>query len=170
MRCPFCSAEEDTRVTDSRLVVEGNQVRRRRECLTCKKRFTTYEGAALDYPSVVKSDKRREPFNEDKLRGGIMRAFEKLPVELEEIEKAIIEIKKRIRSEGVSEIDSRKIGDWVMTQLQRMDSIAYIRFASVYKRFQDVDAFLKEVERLKSDLSLEALRNQLNLLSSGNEG
>jgi len=163
MRCPFCN-EFDTRVIDSRLVGEGEQVRRRRECTACKERFTTYESAELSLPRVIKSDGRREPFNEDKLRTGMLRALEKRPVATEHIEAAIVRVKRRMRASGEREIPSRKIGDWVMEQLRALDQVAYVRFASVYRSFQDVRAFLDEIERLEHDLPPEIKKDQIELL------
>ncbi len=148
MHCPFCP-EPDTRVIDSRLVGEGDQVRRRRECPACKERFTTYEVAELSLPRVVKSDGRREPFSEGKLRTGMLRALEKRPVPMEQVEDAIAQIKRRLRASGEREIPSRVIGDWVMERLCDLDQVAYIRFASVYRSFDDVRAFLDEIERLE---------------------
>lgn len=169
MRCPFCSAL-DTRVIDSRLAGEGDQIRRRRECTECKERFTSYETAELNYPRIVKSDGRREPFSEDKLRGGIMRALEKRPVEMEKVEVAISHIKHIIRSQGEREVKSRVVGDWVMEQLRAMDQVAYVRFASVYQSFENVRAFLDEIQRLENELPPEIKESQLNLLPSDGDG
>ncbi len=163
MRCPFCSCM-DTRVIDSRLVGEGDQIRRRRECSECSERFTSYETAELNYPRIVKSDGRREPFNEDKLRNGILRALEKRPVEMDKIEVAVSHIKHKFRTQGDREIDSRTVGDWVMEQLRALDQVAYVRFASVYHSFEDVRAFLDEIERLENELPPEIKESQLNLL------
>ena len=165
MRCPFCS-DMDTRVIDSRLVGEGDQIRRRRECTQCKERFTTYESAELNYPRIIKSDGRREPFSDEKLRGGIMRAIEKRPVEMERVETAISHIQHKLRASGDREIKSRKLGDWVMEQLRGLDQVAYVRFASVYRSFEDVRAFLDEIERLENELPPELKESQLNLLPS----
>ncbi|HEY5702050.1 MAG TPA: transcriptional regulator NrdR [Gammaproteobacteria bacterium] len=165
MRCPFCS-DMDTRVIDSRLVGEGDQIRRRRECTQCKERFTTYELAELNYPRIIKSDGRREAFMEDKLRGGIMRAIEKRPVEIEKVDIAVEQIKHKLRALGEREVKSRKIGNWVMEQLRGLDQVAYVRFASVYRSFEDVRAFLDEIERLENELPPELKRNQLDLLPS----
>jgi len=156
----------DTRVIDSRLVGEGDQIRRRRECTQCKERFTTYESAELNYPRIIKSDGRREPFSEEKLRGGIMRAIEKRPVEMERVETAISQIQHKLRASGDREIKSRKLGDWVMEQLRGLDQVAYVRFASVYRSFEDVRAFLDEIERLENELPPELKESQLNLLPS----
>jgi transcriptional repressor NrdR len=147
MRCPFCS-EPDTRVIDSRLTEDGERVRRRRECTACQERFTTYEAAELSLPRVIKSDGRREPFIEDKLRAGMQRALEKRPVALEDVEASIADIKRRLRALGEREVRSRLVGDLVMTALRRLDAVAYVRFASVYRRFEDVQAFVEEIERL----------------------
>ena len=163
MRCPFCS-DLDTRVIDSRLVGEGDQIRRRRECTSCKERFTTYELAALNYPRIIKSDGRREPFKEEKLRGGILRALEKRPVEMERIDIAVEQIKHKLRALGEREVKSRKLGDWVMEQLRGLDQVAYVRFASVYRSFEDVRAFLDEIERLENELPPELKESQLDLL------
>ncbi len=147
MRCPFCS-EPDTRVIDSRLAEDGERVRRRRECTACEERFTTYEAAELGLPRVIKSDGRREPFLEDKLRAGMLRALEKRPVALEAVEGSIAGIKRRLRALGEREVRSRLVGDLVMGELRRLDAVAYVRFASVYRRFEDVQAFVAEIERL----------------------
>lgn len=152
MRCPFCSAQ-DTRVIDSRLAHEGDQVRRRRECVECKERFTTYETAELNLPRVIKSDGRREPFQEEKLRAGILRALEKRPVESDRVEAVINRIKKDLLARGEREISSRDIGEQVMKELRSLDHVAYVRFASVYKSFQDVGEFREVIERLEKELS-----------------
>jgi transcriptional repressor NrdR len=159
----------DTRVIDSRLVGEGDQIRRRRECTKCSERFTTYESAELNYPRIIKSDGRREPFSEDKLRGGILRALEKRPVEMERIEIAISHIEHTLRATGEREVKSRKLGDWVMEQLRSMDQVAYVRFASVYRSFEDVRAFLEEIERLENELPPELQESQLDMLESDGE-
>ncbi|GAB1263156.1 transcriptional regulator NrdR [Aurantivibrio plasticivorans] len=147
MHCPFCSAD-DTKVIDSRLVSEGDQVRRRRECLSCHERFTTYEVAELLMPRVIKSDGTREPFDDQKLRAGMQRALEKRPVSVEKIESAISHIKHKLQATGERELPSREMGELVMEQLRQLDQVAYVRFASVYRSFQDVDEFRKEIDRL----------------------
>jgi transcriptional repressor NrdR len=147
MYCPFCSAE-DTRVLDSRLVSDGNQVRRRRECVTCNERFTTYESAELVMPRVIKSDGSRELFNESKLRSGFQRALEKRPVSADQIENALGQIKQLLRGLGEREVTSRLIGEAVMDKLQHLDEVAYVRFASVYRSFQDLSEFQAELNRL----------------------
>ncbi len=147
MHCPFCG-EADTKVIDSRLVAEGDQVRRRRECLSCKERFTTFEGAELVMPRVVKQDGTRVPFDEEKLREGMMKALEKRPVSIEDIEAAINRIKFRLRATGEREIKSLMVGEEVMYELRQLDKVAYVRFASVYRSFQDINEFKEEIERL----------------------
>ena len=163
MHCPFCDAE-DTKVIDSRLAEDGNVVRRRRECLSCNERFTTYETAQLVMPQVVKNDGRREPFNEDKLRGGLVRALEKRPVELDAIETAIERIKKRLRSTGEREVKSITIGEWAMEELKNLDQVAYVRYASVYRSFQDVRAFREEIDKLEQLPTPEQRKAQISLL------
>ncbi len=148
MHCPFCNAE-DTKVIDSRLVADGCQVRRRRECITCSERFTTYEGAELVMPRLIKRDGSREPFDEDKLRAGLQRALEKRPVSTEQIEEAVNRIKQRLRATGEREIKSLALGEEVMSALKDLDEVAYIRFASVYRQFQDLEQFREEIERLE---------------------
>jgi transcriptional repressor NrdR len=163
VRCPFCDADE-TKVIDSRLANDGCEVRRRRECLTCGERFTTFESAELVMPKLVKNDGRREPFNEDKLRAGIVRALEKRPVSLEDIETAVERIKKQLRSTGEREVASNRVGHWVMDELRDLDHVAYVRFASVYRSFEDVNAFREEIERLERAPTAEQRRQQMNLL------
>ena len=147
MHCPFCSAEE-TKVVDSRLVAEGDQVRRRRECLECHERFTTFETAELLLPKIIKQNGQREPFNEEKLRAGIQRAVEKRPVSTERVETAVAQIKHALQATGERELPARTLGELVMEQLREMDQVAYVRFASVYRRFEDVSEFSEEIERL----------------------
>lgn len=169
MHCPFC-AHEETKVTDSRLAGEGRQVRRRRECLKCGERFTTFETAELVMPHLIKQDGTREPFDETKLRRGIVRALEKRPVSTEDMEAAIMRIVYRLSVVGERELPSRQLGEWVMEELRDLDEIAYVRFASVYRRFQDVEAFRHEIERLKEPLSAEVKRRQMSLLGEAGEG
>ena len=147
MHCPFCG-EADTKVIDSRLVAEGDQVRRRRECLSCRERFTTFEGAELVMPRIVKQDGSRVPFDENKMRQGLMKALEKRPVGIEEIEAALNRIKFRLRATGEREIKSLMVGEEVMYELRQLDKVAYVRFASVYRSFQDINEFKEEIERL----------------------
>ena len=147
MHCPFCGTQ-DTKVIDSRLVADGASVRRRRECNHCKERFTTFETAELIMPRVIKTDGSREPFNEDKLHNGLLRALEKRPVSLELMEQAINKIKSSIRATGEREISSNFIGSLVMENLKQIDKVAYVRFASVYRSFEDIHEFGEEIARL----------------------
>lgn len=150
MHCPFCGAR-DTRVVDSRLNPEGDKVRRRRECAECGERFTTYESAELAMPEIVKSDGCREVFSEAKLRSGIARALEKRPVSAQDLDSLVAGLVKQARSQGEREISSQMVGEWVMARLRQLDQVAYVRFASVYRSFEDVDAFRREVEQLQQD-------------------
>jgi transcriptional repressor NrdR len=150
VHCPFCSQDE-TKVIDSRLVADGGQVRRRRECISCKERFTTYELAELVMPRVIKQNGSREPFDEEKLRGGLRRALEKRPVSLEAIEQQITQIMHRLRATGEREIPSREVGEMVMVALQALDQVAFVRFASVYRSFQDLSEFRDAIERLEAE-------------------
>tara|TARA_R110000823_G_scaffold198080_7_gene329214 strand:+ start:22375 stop:22839 length:465 start_codon:yes stop_codon:yes gene_type:complete len=154
MHCPFCAAE-DTRVIDSRLVAGGDQVRRRRECLSCAERFTTYEAAELVMPRVIKHNGSREPFDEEKLRAGLQRALEKRPVSVEDIEAAITQIKHAVRSAGEREVKSLAVGQLVMDHLKKLDQVAYVRFASVYRSFQDLAEFRDEIERLQREPAVD---------------
>ncbi len=148
MRCPFCGTQ-DTKVLDSRLVSEGAQVRRRRTCGHCNERFTTFEIAELQMPKLIKNDGSRVPFDEDKLRSGILKAIEKRPVSIEAIETAISRIKEKLQATGERELASRIIGEAVMDELKRLDQVAYVRFASVYRSFKDISEFRDEIERLE---------------------
>lgn len=161
MHCPFCN-HVDTKVIDSRLAGEGRLVRRRRECLACAERFTTFEAPELVMPHVIKRDDRREPFDETKLRNGMVNALSKRPVSSDQIEAAIERITHRLQTAGEREIDSRHIGDLVMEELHRLDEVAYVRFASIYRSFQDVTEFQQEIERLQS--LQHASREQMSLL------
>ena len=163
MQCPFCEAHE-TRVIDSRLADDGAQVRRRRECMRCKERFTTYETAEIAIPRIVKNDGTRAPFDERKLRRGMLRAIEKRPVASDAVETAIGRIKRRLMRAGEREIASRVIGEAVMDALGDLDQVAYVRFASVYRRFEDVSEFRDEVERLENEPPPETRRSQLPLI------
>jgi|TARA_B110000114_G_scaffold17392_1_gene16787 transcriptional repressor NrdR len=149
MYCPFCKAD-DTKVVDSRLVADGGQVRRRRECLSCSERFTTYEMAELVMPRVIKTDGTREPFDENKLRAGLQRALEKRPVSIEQIEVALTQIRHFLQVTGEREVPSRMIGEAVMGKLRELDEVAYVRFASVYRSFQDLSEFQDELNRLNA--------------------
>src|SRR6267154_879018 len=148
MYCPFCSHEE-TKVIDSRLAGEGQQIRRRRECLKCGERFTTFETAELVMPRIVKSDASRQPFDEQKLKGSMLKALEKRPVPSEAIDAAVVHICNKLRALGEREVAARMIGELVMEELRHLDEVAYVRFASVYRSFQDVDAFRDEIDRLR---------------------
>ena len=150
MQCPFCTIDE-TKVIDSRLVADGGQVRRRRECLGCKERFTTYELAELVMPRIIKQNGSREPFDEQKLRGGFLRALEKRPVSVEEIEKWITQIKHQLRATGERELPSDEVGSHVMEALKAMDQVAYVRFASVYRSFQDLSEVRDAIESLEAE-------------------
>lgn len=147
MHCPFCS-EPDTRVIDSRLSNDGGQVRRRRECVSCNERFTTYESAELNMPRVVKQDGSRMPFQVEKLSAGVMRALEKRPVSTEQIDAAISRITHQLLARGEREVGSAIIGNLVMEELLSLDQVAYIRFASVYLDFSDVNAFRDAIEKI----------------------
>ena len=148
MYCPFCKAD-DTKVIDSRLVADGSEVRRRRECIQCQERFTTYEMAELVMPRIIKEDGRRSPFDEEKLRAGMIKALEKRPVSMEQVEAAISRIKHRLQTTGERELSSKLVGEAVMDELRSLDQVAYVRFASVYRSFQDVNAFREEIKRLE---------------------
>ena len=150
MYCPFCNAM-DTKVSDSRLVADGAQVRRRRQCLLCHERFTTFETAELVMPMIIKRDGRRELFHIENLRAGMLRALEKRPVSADALNDAIMAIVQKIRRTGDREIDARQVGEWVMEQLYRLDHVAYVRFASVYKRFKDVSEFRQTIENMKEN-------------------
>lgn len=148
MYCPFCN-DTDTKVIDSRLVSDGSQVRRRRECGSCGERFTTYELAELVMPKIIKQDETRQPFDEVKLRSGIMRALEKRPVSVEQIEQAISRIKSNLRATGEREVPAQVVGEMVMSELSKLDEVAYVRFASVYRRFKDLQEFRTAIESLE---------------------
>ncbi len=162
MHCPFCGFEE-TKVIDSRLSGGGSQVRRRRECQQCQERYTTFESAELVMPYLVKSDNRREPFDEAKLRSGFVKALEKRPVAAADIDAAIHRITHELRTIGEREIPSRRLGEMVMAALRELDEVAYVRFASVYRRFQDVSEFTEAVEHLQRSLG-SSDREQMSLL------
>lgn len=151
MKCMYCGAD-DTKVIDSRLVGEGDQVRRRRQCLDCSERFTTYENAELSLPRIVKRDGSRVNFDEQKMRAGLLRALEKRPVASEEVEAVVSRIKHRLQVIGEREVPARQIGEWIMQELRELDQVAYVRFASVYRSFQDVNAFKEEIDRLENSV------------------
>ncbi len=163
MRCPFCKAE-DTRVVDSRLVGEGDQVRRRRECQACNGRFTTFEKVDLVTPRIIKQNGSRQPYDEEKLRRGFLRALDKRAVSTQQIDDAIERIRHRLHKAGEREVQSMELGRWVMDELRNLDEVGYIRYASVYRRFQDVSAFREELERLEQSTRVGHNDNQLELL------
>ena len=163
MNCPFCDQGE-TKVIDSRLAGDGRQIRRRRECLDCNERFTTFEGAELVMPRLVKTDDRREPFDEHKLRSSMHRALAKRPVSSDLFEEAMGRMLHKLRTMGEREVPSRLVGELVMEELRGLDEVAYIRFASVYRSFQDVTEFQKEVNRLQKQPKKKSKRTQLSLL------
>ena len=163
MHCPFCGFAE-TKVNDSRLAAEGRQIRRRRECLACGERFTTFETAELVMPLVVKSDQNREPFDEKKLRTSFLKSLEKRPVGSETVEEAVGRVCHKLRSLGEREVLSRQIGELVMEELRHLDEVAYVRFASVYRSFQDVEAFREEIEKLRHRKRRDPVAGQLSLL------
>lgn len=165
MHCPFCQ-HEDTRVIDSRLAEDGATVRRRRECPQCGERFNTFETAELKLPTVVKSGERRQVFDERKLRTSFERALQKRPVASHDVDNSVREIINDLRRSGEREVSSRQIGELVMRELKKLDQVAYVRFASVYRKFEDVQAFREEIEKLERDLpGLGEM--QLSLLGEG---
>jgi transcriptional repressor NrdR len=151
MHCPFCQ-HENTRVIDSRLADEGSTIRRRRECEGCGERFSTFETAEIKLPSIVKSDGRREAFDERKLRTSFDRALQKRAVPAEKIELAVRSVIRALRLAGERELPSLRVGECVMSELKKLDQVAYVRYASVYRSFEDVQAFREEIERLERDL------------------
>ena len=163
MYCPFCGHEE-TKVIDSRLAGEGRQIRRRRQCLDCNERFTTFESAELVMPRLVKSDDSRQPFDESKLRNSMVRALEKRPVPADEFEQAVGRLIHRLRTMGEREVPSRLVGELVMEELRSLDEVAYVRFASVYRSFQDVTEFQDEIRKLQEISDASASREQMSLL------
>ena len=150
MHCPICH-RPDTRVIDSRPISDGSKIRRRRECTNpaCATRFTTYETAEISLPMVIKQNGERQAFSAEKLRNGLLRAIEKRPVSVNKINQLIEDIENRLRISGDREVASRKIGEWVMAGLKNIDHVAYIRFASVYLSFQDVEAFINTIAELR---------------------
>ena len=163
MWCPLCN-HDDTRVVDSRVTGDGMQIRRRRECASCAARFNTYETPELIAPRVIKSSGNRETFSEEKLRNSMLKALEKRPVETCEIERAIRTLLREIRAVEEVEIPSSLIGEWVMRELSRLDQVAYVRFASVYRSFEDVQAFRDEIEKLESEFPGSLDKRQISLL------
>ncbi len=154
MFCPYCKAE-DTKVIDSRLVDEGTRVRRRRECFVCSERFTSFEAAELNLPRIIKRDGTRTTFDEQKLRAGLLLALQKRSVKTEDVEAAISRIVHALSGGGEREVPSHFVGELVMNELKGLDQVAYVRFASVYRSFQDVNAFHEEIQRLLGQASNE---------------
>ncbi|MFZ9085508.1 MAG: transcriptional regulator NrdR [Steroidobacteraceae bacterium] len=169
MHCPFCGNEE-TKVIDSRLAGEGHQIRRRRECVACSERFTTFETAELVMPAVIKGDQKREPFDVTKMRAGMLKALEKRPVPQEALEESIERICHQLRTLGEREVASRTVGELVMQQLRQLDEVAYVRFASVYHRFQDIDEFRQQLENLDDARRRQTALGQLSLLPGSGPG
>lgn len=156
MHCPFCHTEE-TKVIDSRLISEGSQIKRRRECTSCNERFTTFETAELLMPKIIKRNAQRRPFDEEKLRFGMQKALEKRPVSIDAIDTAINSIKQKLLASGEREIHSQQLGEWVIESLKNLDHVAYVRFASVYRRFQDINDFSETIHQLQLNQSQEKL-------------
>jgi transcriptional repressor NrdR len=144
MKCPFCS-HDDTRVVDSRLGKEGNNIRRRRECVSCERRFTTYERVEETLPLVIKKDGRREVFDRQKIIAGMQRACEKRPVSIATIEKVVDQLEVSLQESGEKEVRASRVGEAVMAALQSIDEVAYVRFASVYRQFRDINEFMAEL-------------------------
>jgi transcriptional repressor NrdR len=147
MKCPFCNFN-DTKVIDSRLGKEGNNIRRRRECIQCERRFTTYERVEEILPLVVKKDGRRQPFDRSKVIAGIQRACEKRPVSIATIEKIVDQLERQLQESGEREVESSRIGKAVMDALHDTDEVAYVRFASVYRQFKDINEFMAELKEI----------------------
>ena len=168
MYCPFCGHQE-TKVVDSRLAGDGYQTRRRRECIECSERFTTFESAELVLPKLIKRDESTEPFNESKVRAGILVATEKRPISSESIEELISRIIRKVQKLGEREIQSRTLGEIVMLELREIDEIAFVRYASVYRRFQDIEEFEKEIESLRDTPSAADSRSQISIFQDEDE-
>ena len=168
MFCPFCGNQE-TKVVDSRLAGDGYQTRRRRECIKCTERFTTFESAELLLPKLIKRDESREPFDESKLRSGILTATEKRPISIETIEEVISRVIRQVQKLGEREIQSRALGDIVMKELREIDEIAFVRYASVYRRFQDIEEFEKEIETLRDTPKEADAKSQISIFPDENE-
>ena len=168
MYCPFCG-DQETKVVDSRLAGDGYQIRRRRECTGCAERFTTFESAEFVLPKLVKTDESREPFDEAKLRSGILKATEKRPINSEAIEELISRVIRKVQKMGEREIQSRLLGEIVIEELREIDEIAFVRYASVYRRFQDVEEFEKEIESLRDATPMEKKRTQISIFQDEEE-
>ena len=157
MRCPFCK-RDDSKVLDSRESAEGTVTRRRRECLSCHKRFTTYERVEELMPLVVKKDGRREPYDREKLISGLQKAVEKRPVSMDQLEALVAEVEARVLERGEKEVPSSLLGEEVMRRLRTLDQVAYVRFASVYRSFRDIEEFMDELKGLLDDHGADAAR------------
>ena len=158
MRCPYCTSL-DNKVVDSRMGKEGESIRRRRECLKCEGRFTTYERVEEMLPLVIKKDSRREPFDRLKILSGLKKACEKRPISMEMLEKTVEEIEKALQEKGLKEIPSTVVGEEVMTSLQKLDEVAYVRFASVYRSFKDINEFMSELKDILSSKEIKTLKD-----------
>ncbi len=161
MRCPYCSSLEN-KVVDSRMGKEGESIRRRRECLACDGRFTTYERVEEVLPFVIKKDGRREPFDRLKILNGLKKACEKRPVSVEAVETTVADIEKSLQDKGLKEIPSTIIGEEVMDHLHRLDEVAYVRFASVYRSFKDINEFMTELKDILSSKEIKALKDNVS--------
>ena len=168
MHCPFCGNQE-TKVVDSRLAGDGYQIRRRRECTECAERFTTFESAEFVLPKLIKTDDSRESFDEAKLRNGILKATEKRPISSEAIEELISRVIRKVQKMGEREIQSRILGEIVIEELREIDEVAFVRYASVYRRFQDVEEFEKEIESLRDTTPKEKKRTQISIFQDDEE-
>ncbi len=158
MRCPYCTSLEN-KVVDSRMGKEGESIRRRRECLKCEGRFTTYERVEEVLPLVIKKDGRREPFDRLKILNGLKKACEKRPISVEAIETTVADIEKSLQDKGLKEIPSTVIGEEVMDHLHRLDEVAYVRFASVYRSFKDINEFMTELKDILSTKEMKTLKD-----------
>jgi transcriptional repressor NrdR len=158
MRCPYCTSLEN-KVVDSRMGKEGESIRRRRECLACEGRFTTYERVEEVLPSVIKKDGRREPFDRLKILNGLKKACEKRPVGVEVLEQTVSDIEKSLQDKGLKEIPGAVIGEEVMDRLRHIDEVAYVRFASVYRSFKDINEFMNELKDILSNKEMKALKD-----------
>jgi transcriptional repressor NrdR len=158
MRCPFCSVDED-KVIETRVSKDGNEIRRRRECEGCQRRFTTYERIEESMPQVIKSDGRREPFDRNKIENGIRAAVAKRPVSRDQIQALALEVEREVGELGVGELQSREVGERVLTKLRALDQVGYVRFASIYRDFRNLDGFAKELDRLREDTGPHTARS-----------
>ncbi len=158
MRCPYCSSLEN-KVVDSRLGKEGESIRRRRECLKCEGRFTTYERVEEVLPLVIKKDGRREPFDRQKILNGLKKACEKRPISMEMLERSVEEIEKALQEKGLKELPSTMVGEEVMERLHKLDEVAYVRFASVYRSFRDINEFMSELKDILSNKEMKDVKD-----------